>query len=239
MVVPRSYRPEAQSFLAEDDETLSSPHALRQWSSLASSTVGMGLDTWPDAARQSARMRMWSQLMVDNSSKAKQVGAPFVWRFGRAEFLTFGPLAVFEWLICSIFSIKYGGLIDPLERALIDAVLQKLDRETAGIMRKQLSEISHIMRNDETRSSEDLFRRAVWLFVRFKSKEKLIPQHDSADFAVVEFRVGKVNVKAKFSALFGELFSRTYSKNVKSYRGSKEISILSVDTSITPTDAWS
>ncbi len=182
---------------------------------------------------------MWSKLMVDDSSNSKQMKPPFVWRFGRAEFLLFGPLAVFEWLVCSIFSIKYGGLIDPLERVLIEAVLQKLDSETARIMKKQLSEISHIMRNDETRSSEDLFRRAVWLFVSFTSKEKLIPQHESADFAVVEFRVGKVNVKAKFSALFGELFAITYSKNVKCYRGSKEVSILSVDTSITPTDAWS
>ena len=130
-------------------------------------------------------------------------------------------------------------MIDPLERALIEAVLQKLDSDTAGMVKKQLSKVSHILRNDETRSSEDLFRRAVWLFVRFRSKQKLFPQHESVELAVVDFRVGKVNLKAKFSALFGELFAITYSKNVKGYRGSTDISILSVDTSVTPTDAWS
>lgn len=177
--------------------------------------------------------------MVDDSNNTKPNTSPFAWRLGRAEFLLFGPFCVFEWLVCSIFRIKYGGLIDPLERVLIEAVLEKLDSDTARIMRKQLSDISHIFRNDETRSSEDLFRRTVWLFVSFTSKEKLIPQHESADFAVVDFRVGKVKVRAKFSALFGELFAITYSKNVKSYRGSTEVSILSVDTSVTPTNAWS
>lgn len=198
----------------------------------------MELGAWSNVARKQVRMREHGELMAYKDSTTKPNTSPFAWRLGRAEFLPFGPFFVLEWLVCSIFRIKYGGLIDPLERVLIEAVLEKLDSDTARIMRKQLSDISHILRNDETRSSEDLLRRAVWLFVRFKSKEKLIPEHESADFAVVDFRVGKVNVRAKFSALFGELFAITYSKNVKSYRGSTEVSIISVDTSVTPTTAW-
>jgi hypothetical protein len=164
-----------------------------------------------------------------NARRAGQSTLPFYFSVGRVEFLLFGPIFMFVNLVGIVRRMIDRGLFLPMERKIVNVALDSIHPDTASVLRDQLLSVCQIDRNDSTGSSEDILRRFVWLFFRIKPRRLVNSEFADINFCTVTFKVDKTEVTAKLSTLNGLFFDISYSKNVRKFRSSDNISIVSVD----------
>lgn len=157
---------------------------------------------------------------------------PFYFVVGRVEFILFGPVFMLSSLVGIFRRIANRGIFMPLEKELVTLALNSVDRDTSDSIRDQLNSIWQIDRNDSIRSSEDIFRRFVWVFFRIKPRRTIFPEHSSVSFCTITFRLDNKEIIARLSTLNVLLFDISYSKNVRALRGRNDIEVTSIDTTL-------